>query len=103
MQIANSRYSVATLLSRAIPTFLRRQRVDHISTPAPAPASPEPIDPSTRALFANGPLPSNFSINLGVARAADPDNYPAHFFVDGQKVCVRLWRPEKPANEEDLV
>jgi methionyl-tRNA formyltransferase len=36
-------------------------------------------------------------------RAADPDNYPAHFFVDGEKVCIRLWRPEKPANEEDLI
>lgn len=36
-------------------------------------------------------------------RAADPDYYPAHFFLHGEKVCVRLWRPEKPADEEDLI
>jgi methionyl-tRNA formyltransferase len=36
-------------------------------------------------------------------RAADPEHYPAHFYVGGQKVCVRLWRPEKPSDESDLV
>jgi methionyl-tRNA formyltransferase len=36
-------------------------------------------------------------------RAADPDAYPAHFFIDGEKVCVRIWRPSKPATENDLV
>ncbi len=36
-------------------------------------------------------------------RAADPDNYPAHFFFDGEKVCIRLWRPDKPADEADLI
>jgi MoaA/NifB/PqqE/SkfB family radical SAM enzyme len=75
MQIANSRYSVASLLSRAIPTFLRRGNADQTSITAPTPASPDSIDPSTRALFANGPLPSNFSINLGVA----PCNHSCRF------------------------
>lgn len=36
-------------------------------------------------------------------RAADPENYPAYFEIDGERVCVRLWRPEKPADEADLV
>lgn len=36
-------------------------------------------------------------------RASDPDRYPAHFYLDGQKVCVRLWRPDKPPDESDLV
>jgi methionyl-tRNA formyltransferase len=36
-------------------------------------------------------------------RAADPDKYPAHFYVDGQKVCIRVWRPDKPDDEADLV
>lgn len=36
-------------------------------------------------------------------RAADPDHYPAHFFVENQKVCIRLWRPEKPDSESDLI
>lgn len=36
-------------------------------------------------------------------RAADPVDYPAHFYVEGQKVCIRLWRPDKPESENDLV
>jgi len=36
-------------------------------------------------------------------RAADPDGYPAYFEIGGQRVCVRLWRPDKPADEADLV
>jgi methionyl-tRNA formyltransferase len=36
-------------------------------------------------------------------RAADPDHYPAHFYVDGQKVCIRLWRPDKTTDETDLI
>jgi hypothetical protein len=36
-------------------------------------------------------------------RAADPDRYPAHFYLDGEKVCVKLWRPEKPPREEDMI
>jgi methionyl-tRNA formyltransferase len=36
-------------------------------------------------------------------RAADPEHYPAHFFLHGEKVCIRLWRPDKPAEEADLI
>jgi len=36
-------------------------------------------------------------------RASDPVDYPAHFYVEGQKVCIRVWRPEKPDEEEDLI
>ena len=36
-------------------------------------------------------------------RACDPDDYPAHFFVDREKVCIRIWRPDKPDNEADMV
>ena len=36
-------------------------------------------------------------------QAADPDHYPAHFYVHGQRVCIRLWRPDKPADEADLI
>ncbi len=36
-------------------------------------------------------------------RAADPDHYPAFFEIEGQKVCIRLWRPNKPPEEADLV
>lgn len=33
-------------------------------------------------------------------RACDPDEFPAFFFVDGQKVCIRLWRAERPPEDE---
>jgi|SRR5689334_15164453 methionyl-tRNA formyltransferase len=36
-------------------------------------------------------------------RAADPDRYPAHFYLDGEKVCVKVWRPVKPARDEDMI
>lgn len=36
-------------------------------------------------------------------RAADSDAYPAYFEVAGQKVCIRLWRAEKAADEADLI
>ena len=36
-------------------------------------------------------------------RACDPIDYPAFFFVDGQKVCIKLWRPEKPETDFDMI
>lgn len=36
-------------------------------------------------------------------RACDPDSYPAHFFIDGEKVCIRLWRPNKNLDEHDMI
>ena len=36
-------------------------------------------------------------------RACDPDEFPAFFYHEGQKVCVRLWRPEKTKKEADEI
>lgn len=36
-------------------------------------------------------------------RASDPDRYPAYFMLNGEKVCIRLWRPDKPESESDLI
>ncbi len=37
-------------------------------------------------------------------RACDPDEFPAFFFVEGQKVCIRLWRPERlPGDDNDML
>lgn len=36
-------------------------------------------------------------------RACDPDEFPAFFMHHGQKVCVRLWRSEKPDTEDDEI
>ncbi len=34
-------------------------------------------------------------------RACDPVEYPAYFFVNDEKVCIKLWRPEN--NETDTI
>lgn len=36
-------------------------------------------------------------------RGCDPYDFPAHFFHHGEKVCVRLWRPDKAISEEDMI
>jgi len=36
-------------------------------------------------------------------RAADPERFPAYFFVHGEKVYIRLWRPSKALDEADMV
>ena len=36
-------------------------------------------------------------------RASDPDSFPAYFFLEGKKVCIRLWREERGPGEEDMV
>lgn len=34
-------------------------------------------------------------------RACDPESYPAFFYVEGQKVCVKLWRPDRPKEDDE--
>jgi methionyl-tRNA formyltransferase len=37
-------------------------------------------------------------------RACDPNDFPAYFIVDGQKVCIKLWRPNRPVEDsEDML
>ncbi len=36
-------------------------------------------------------------------RASDPDRFPAFFIKDGEKIGVRLFRVNKPKNEEDCI
>jgi methionyl-tRNA formyltransferase len=50
------------------------------------------IDPST-------PLVNLFD----QIRACDPDDFPAYFMFNGEKVCIKLWRPGKPAEDFDLI
>jgi len=65
------------------------------TSPAPLPnrtPSHSQIDPEL-------PLADLFN----AIRASDPDHYPAHFFMNGQKICVRMWRPGKSRDEADLI
>lgn len=36
-------------------------------------------------------------------RACDPDEYPAFFYVEGQKVCIKLWRPDRTHEDFDAI
>lgn len=36
-------------------------------------------------------------------RACDPEEFPAFFIYHDQKVCIRLWRPEKLNTEDDEI
>lgn len=36
-------------------------------------------------------------------RACDCDAYPAYFYYEGHKVCIKLWRPDKTTDEMDMV
>lgn len=36
-------------------------------------------------------------------RASDPEKYPAYFYYNNQKVCIKLWRPKKKNEEFDLI
>lgn len=40
---------------------------------------------------------------IDAIRAADPEHYPAYFEHRGERVCLRLWRPDKPTDEYDLI
>lgn len=67
------------------------QTPDHSSLPNRVPSDSE-LDVS---------LPLNELINK--IRASDPDRYPAYFIYAGEKVCVRLWRPDKDDSEADMI
>lgn len=36
-------------------------------------------------------------------RACDSEEFPAYFIFHGEKVCIKLWRPDKPSSESDLI
>jgi len=36
-------------------------------------------------------------------RACDPESYPAYFYHENEKVCIKIWRPEKSAIDQDMI
>ena len=79
--------------------FLRRGGV-----PAPQRVEDETVYPGLRTpsdsvVDSSQPLDKLWN----AIRACDPDSYPAHFFVEGEQVCIRLWRPNKSPHEYDMI
>ena len=70
---------------------------------------PEAQDEAAATVFPKKRTPADSLLDAGRplaelydhVRACDFDEFPAFFFVDGQKVCVRMWRPERPAEDGD--
>lgn len=40
---------------------------------------------------------------IDAIRASDPEQFPAFFWYNGQKVFIRLWREDRPTGEEDAL
>lgn len=40
---------------------------------------------------------------IDAIRASDPERFPAFFEWHGQTLCIRLWRPDKPEGEADML
>ena len=70
-----------------------------------------PQDESVATYFPDKRKPVDSEINPGTPlmdlvdqlRACDPDRFPPFFYYHGQKVYIRLYREDKPADEHDLL
>lgn len=66
-----------------------------------------PQDESEATTFATRRRPDDSEVDANLPlvdlidriRACDPDDFPAFFHYRGQKLCIRLWRPEKPPTD----
>lgn len=73
-------------------TFTPQKEQDSSSHFAPRTPADSEIDPAKPL------IDSFFKI-----RACDPELYPAFFYVDGQKVLIKICRENKPPDEADLI
>lgn len=72
---------------------------------------PRPQDPDEATEYSDQRTPDDSELDWNKPlkelydqiRASDPENYPAHFYVNGEKVCINLWRPNKPEDEDDMI
>ncbi len=79
--------------------------VEALTTLRDGTASYTPQDESQASLYLDkrGPDDSELDASrpladlLDAIRACDPDSFPAFIMHGGQKVCLRLWRPDRPA------
>lgn len=90
--------SEAELILRAI------DLLDSGATPIPQDESaasiyPRVLKPEDSIVDASKPLVEL----INDIRACDPDEYPAYFMHCGEKLCVKLWRPDKLASESDML
>lgn len=78
---------------------LEKNTVGHLQNENLASEFPKKRTPADSEIDPSRPLIELFN----QIRACDPDEFPAFFIMHGQKVCVRLWRPEKAQEEYDEI
>lgn len=72
---------------------------------------PTPQDESKSSEFKKKRTPRDSEINpnrplselVNQIRACDPEDYPAFFIHCGERVNIKIWRPDKPESEKDLI
>ena len=109
-QIGVSRFDTTRSLQRRVYEMepeLLLEALLKLEDPEFAPV-PQPVDASKDYLRPRTPADSEIDPSLPLARlydairACDPDDYPAFFRVEGQKVCIRLWRPDKSVRDDTI-
>ena len=68
---------------------------------------PQPQDESQASTFPRKRTPEDSEIDphksilalYDTIRACDPEKFPAFFYWQGQKVCLKLWRPDKQGDD----
>lgn len=73
--------------------------------------SPEPQNEALASEYPKRRRPEDSEIDprkplldlINEIRASDADDFPAFFYYNGEKVCIRLWRPEKDASSYDEI
>ena len=74
-------------------------------------AIPQPQDETQASEYPKKRTPADSEIDpslplrdlINEIRACDPEQFPAFFIYHGEKVCIKLWRPEKTIDEFDLI
>ncbi len=111
-RVALSRFDTIRSLMRkvyAIEPELICEAIERVSSPE---FRPEPQAEQLASCYPHVRTPNDSRIDpersltelFDAIRACDPEDYPAHFYLEGQKVCIRLWRPERPeADGPDMI
>lgn len=76
---------------------------DGVATARPQPIQLGPTYPNREPKHSELDPSKSLADLFNKIRSSDPDRFPAYFFHEGQKVCIRMWRPDKPEDESDMI
>ena len=90
----------------ALEPDLVEQALELIATPG---FQPTVQDKNKATIYPQKRTPEDSEIDPGKpllelfdrVRACDPEEFPAFFYVENQKVCIKFWRPEQPETDDN--